>query len=247
MYCYNARYYDPTLGRFLSADPLVQDPATPQFLNRYSYVRNNPINRTDPTGHCEATCQAVIFLVVLVGSLFFGGGGEPDPSVPPGPIQPTPHTPLVSLPGVSVAQFGQTAHGVGTFAAASVLDIQAVQGLARILRRADPGALAELALAGTSDFSTGLSDMISFGLTNQIRERLGLNDYVNKSSGLYKAGQVTGFGLDLGIGGAASLNAGGRAVVYSGEGALGIARGARVGKLIEQTLGGRLLNGLEAL
>ncbi|NJO81982.1 MAG: RHS repeat-associated core domain-containing protein [Blastochloris sp.] len=100
---YNARYYDPKLGRFLSADsvvpgnpsggmdgvaitPLTIDvheggflgklnaesrtgfwfelgreerqqhgspmgPANPQSLNRYSYVQNNPLKYTDPTGH----------------------------------------------------------------------------------------------------------------------------------------------------------------------------------------------------
>jgi RHS repeat-associated protein len=51
LYFYNARYYDPVLGRFISADPLVPNPANPQDLNRYSYVRNNPLRYTDPTGH----------------------------------------------------------------------------------------------------------------------------------------------------------------------------------------------------
>jgi len=45
------RIYDPTLGRFLQADPFVQDPADPQMLNRYSYVRNNPVNFVDPSGY----------------------------------------------------------------------------------------------------------------------------------------------------------------------------------------------------
>ncbi len=51
LYFYNARYYDPTLGRFLSADSIVPSPANPQSLNRYSYVLNNPLRYTDPTGH----------------------------------------------------------------------------------------------------------------------------------------------------------------------------------------------------
>ncbi|WP_373987770.1 RHS repeat-associated core domain-containing protein [Duganella sp. BuS-21] len=46
----NGRVYDPRSGRFLSADPFVQDPSNPQSLNRYSYVFNNPTNLTDPTG-----------------------------------------------------------------------------------------------------------------------------------------------------------------------------------------------------
>ncbi len=49
---YNARYYDPLVGRFISADTIVPNPANPQDLNRYTYVRNNPVRYTDPTGHC---------------------------------------------------------------------------------------------------------------------------------------------------------------------------------------------------
>lgn len=52
----HARYYDPNMGRFLSVDPFVDYEVAmknPQGWNRYAYVRNNPMNRTDPTGRCE--------------------------------------------------------------------------------------------------------------------------------------------------------------------------------------------------
>ena len=45
----NGRVYDPLVGRFMSGDPLVQDPTNGQNYNRYSYVLNNPTNLTDPT------------------------------------------------------------------------------------------------------------------------------------------------------------------------------------------------------
>jgi RHS repeat-associated protein len=51
LYYYGARYYDPQLGRFISADSIVQAPFDPQTLNRYSYCRNNPIIYSDPSGH----------------------------------------------------------------------------------------------------------------------------------------------------------------------------------------------------
>jgi RHS repeat-associated protein len=47
----NARYYLPGIGRFISADTLVPDPTNPQQFNRYTYVLNNPLRYTDPTGH----------------------------------------------------------------------------------------------------------------------------------------------------------------------------------------------------
>lgn len=46
----NGRIYDPLLGRFLSADPFIQAPANLQNYNRYSYVLNNPVSLTDPSG-----------------------------------------------------------------------------------------------------------------------------------------------------------------------------------------------------
>ena len=46
----NGRVYDPTLGRFLSADPFVQAPDSTQSFNRYTYANNNPLSYTDPSG-----------------------------------------------------------------------------------------------------------------------------------------------------------------------------------------------------
>ena len=47
----NGRIYDPTLGRFLTPDPLVQAPHYSQSWNRYTYVFNNPMRYIDPTGY----------------------------------------------------------------------------------------------------------------------------------------------------------------------------------------------------
>jgi RHS repeat-associated protein len=46
-----ARNYDPTIGRFISVDPL-QDLTDPQQWNGYAYANNNPTTLSDPTGTC---------------------------------------------------------------------------------------------------------------------------------------------------------------------------------------------------
>ena len=50
----NGRVYDYNVGRFMSVDPVVQSPGNSQSINPYSYVMNNPLAGTDPTGYCAA-------------------------------------------------------------------------------------------------------------------------------------------------------------------------------------------------
>jgi RHS repeat-associated protein len=47
LYYYRARYYDPTVGRFISEDPVGFSAGD---TNLYRYVNNSPTNYTDPTG-----------------------------------------------------------------------------------------------------------------------------------------------------------------------------------------------------
>ncbi|MHC9510882.1 RHS repeat domain-containing protein [Kangiella sp. M94] len=60
----NGRAYDYNLGRFLSVDPFIQSPGNSQSMNPYSYIMNNPLAGTDPSGYkfsCErnAMCETV--------------------------------------------------------------------------------------------------------------------------------------------------------------------------------------------
>src|SRR3990172_2816804 len=52
LYYYGARYYNPSIGRFMSVDPAGGDPTDPQSWNRYSYTLNNPYKYVDPDGEC---------------------------------------------------------------------------------------------------------------------------------------------------------------------------------------------------
>src|SRR5262245_51898058 len=62
----NGRVYDPFIGRMMSADPVVGDPLNGQTWNRYSYVYNNPLAYTDPTGYCPL-CLGTFFNRVGAG------------------------------------------------------------------------------------------------------------------------------------------------------------------------------------
>ncbi|NVK48485.1 MAG: hypothetical protein HWE09_01870 [Cyclobacteriaceae bacterium] len=55
----NGRAYDYNLGRFLSVDPFIQDPGNSQSMNPYSYIMNNPLAGTDPSGYLTV-CQTFI-------------------------------------------------------------------------------------------------------------------------------------------------------------------------------------------
>ncbi|MCY9583023.1 RHS repeat-associated core domain-containing protein, partial [Paenibacillus alvei] len=46
-----ARWYDPSLGRFINEDTYEGELRTPLTLNLYTYVYNNPLAYIDPSGH----------------------------------------------------------------------------------------------------------------------------------------------------------------------------------------------------
>lgn len=103
------RVYDPALGRFLSADPLIGDGLNSQSLNPYAYVGNRPLNAVDPSGYSLAPIAGsqgggmvqnpiwVAIELILSHYLF----GSSSPSYPP----------AMSLPGVSVQNGTQVCAG----------------------------------------------------------------------------------------------------------------------------------------
>jgi RHS repeat-associated protein len=70
----NGRIYDPTLGRFLQPDPIIQAPDNPQNWNAYSYVFNNPYKYTDPTGYLGQTERNWLGAIIAIAASVFTGG-----------------------------------------------------------------------------------------------------------------------------------------------------------------------------
>ena len=55
LYYYNARYYNPVIGRFISRDPVLGRDGDSLSRNGYIYVKNNPLKYVDPSGEEEET------------------------------------------------------------------------------------------------------------------------------------------------------------------------------------------------
>jgi RHS repeat-associated protein len=51
LYHYQTRWYDPLISRFVQADTIVPNPASPLSFDRYMYANNSPLVYTDPSGH----------------------------------------------------------------------------------------------------------------------------------------------------------------------------------------------------
>lgn len=75
----NGRIYDNMIGRFLQADPILQEPSNTQNFNRYTYVWNNPLAYTDPSGYfswkkfISTVAQIVGFICYFIPGLQWVG------------------------------------------------------------------------------------------------------------------------------------------------------------------------------
>ena len=107
IYDYGARWYDPNMGRFLQPDPVVADPYDPQGLSRYSYVRNDPVGRIDPTGAWSLRANAYAGQIGTSGftGVVFGfgatGGGSYSASA------------SALIGGIPIAQYAQAVQVIG--------------------------------------------------------------------------------------------------------------------------------------
>ena len=79
---YNARWYDPSLGRFAQADTIIPSSQGTQAWDRYAYVNNNPVRYNDPTGHVCSDPEDPTPECEKPGNGATGGGGKPQTTPP---------------------------------------------------------------------------------------------------------------------------------------------------------------------
>lgn len=63
-----ARWYDPKIGRFISADPYEGKQRDPRSLNRYSYAHSDPVHGSDPSGRMTLTGSGIAMVSIAVSS-----------------------------------------------------------------------------------------------------------------------------------------------------------------------------------
>jgi len=136
----NGRIYDPKLGRMMQADPIISSAYNAQSINRYSYVLNNPLIHTDPSGYKtrlqqfggwlngnKATLAGIAFSVALAGTdggafaTFMGGFGG-------GLIASNGNLKAGVVGGSSAYAFHWVGHGSGLKGAGKLIGHAAVGG-----------------------------------------------------------------------------------------------------------------------
>jgi RHS repeat-associated protein len=79
LFYFGARFYDPQLGRFITADTQIPDPLNPIQLHRYAYAGDNPVRYVDPTGHAwwDWVLTALVFVLAVVLVIVTFGSAAP--------------------------------------------------------------------------------------------------------------------------------------------------------------------------
>ena len=221
LYDYNAHFYDPLIGRFISPDTIVPGAGNPQAFNRYSYGFSNPLKYTDPDGHNPV----LAFLGTVAVGAFFGAA--------------------IGYVGEAVAQAGTeltaVSQGEKTFeqAAASMSSSQAEASRigAAVGGGFSGGTLTAIALAtkgkGLNAFTYGGVTAVSGSVVEPLAGGIAEERITQGSS--FNLGRAVERATDRGFG-SAKL-----AISYGVLGGVMGPIGDAVGGAIEKRVGGRLM------
>ena len=222
MYYYGARYYDATIGRFISPDTIIPYPFNPQSLNRYSYCRNNPLKLVDPSGHYDGfdettgeytglACDSGKTLGFDYDTGEYTGLFDPGPSLPIAPTQqiataaPEPSIPSIvaGVGGAAVAGGIEGSAGitwgevVGTVAGWAGVAGSAIAAAALVIMTSIP---TDSPRNNTSYSESGKDTVQTGGNTVKDGTARALNDYSGKNLSPQEWGDaVEGLKDDKGI------------------------------------------------
>ncbi|WP_168170351.1 RHS repeat-associated core domain-containing protein [Rhodanobacter sp. C03] len=124
-----ARYYDPSVGRFLSTDPVTPTAGNAFNFSRYAYANNNPIVNTDPDGRQDAALE------------------EQSPQPPPSLLESVKNR--VTNLAYQIASDGKTLSGANLNATAGDFTGALVRTVAMASPLALEGGAARFAMAGS--------------------------------------------------------------------------------------------------
>ncbi len=162
----NGRIYDANIGRFLQADSFIQAPKNMQSMNRYSYVLNNPLSYTDPSGHFFKSLKKYWRQIASIALNIWlcGGGCGFFEAVGAGALSGAVAT--GSLKGALTGAFSAgLLHGIGThFQNLKYNNAQAAFDKALI----DGKNIAEAIAAGAENFALTASQQISKVLSHAV-------------------------------------------------------------------------------
>jgi RHS repeat-associated protein len=163
---YNARFYDPMLGRFTSPDSIIPDPGSVIGYNRYAYVHNNPLIYTDPSGHfINLGFAAVGAIIGAATGVIMSAGPQMIQNIQQGQpltanIEPTQVLKDAAI-GAAVGAVGGLTFGLGLAAGTAVAGAIGISGSSGVLASVAGGVTVGLAGAAAGQTSRATQNILT--------------------------------------------------------------------------------------
>lgn len=217
----DGRVYDPVVGRFLSADPMIQDPENLQSLNRYSYCVNNPLSLTDPSGYSwlSSNWRSLVGAVIGIAASVATAG-------------------LLAPAGLSaLTLWGAAAAGaVGGFAGGVAGTLLNGGDLGQALKAGIVGGV----IGGAAGFLSFAAGAVNGNSIANILERMGRHAFVNAWLGGIQGQNIWSAAL---VGATSSLGGAGLTAMNTTNVGLLCAANAVIGGTVSLIGGGKFANG----
>ena len=191
----HARYYNGLLGRFYSFDPIGGNPRSPQTWNRYAYATGNPLKYIDPFGLYRTNSSSPSYGSAPIEGYYYGEAVFASSNSSAIFTSAATNLYLSRLNHQALLNAAGSHSGPSGSIELSIWD--------RILSSIDDDSMQVI-----GDALVGYGDMLSFGLTELVRDEQGLSNTINESSGAYVVGEVAGVAHQVALGGLTAARVG---------------------------------------